>query len=272
MTPFSVCMGVYQNDNSTNFLTAIRSVWRQTMVPSEIILVVDGPIGNNLENAIKEAENEINVLRTIYLPHNMGHAIARQTALDAASNEIIAIMDSDDIANSSRFEKQIKYFEQDADLSVVGGQITEFVDSEDNVVGSRIVPQLDKEIKLYMKSRCPMNLVTVMFRKEHVKNVGGYIDWYCEEDYYLWIRMMLSGCNFTNLPDTLVNVRVGKEMYSRRGGMKYFNSEARLQRYMLKHKIISLPRYIYNVLGRFVLQVLFPNSIRGLIFQKLFRK
>lgn len=103
-------------------------------------------------------------------------------------------------------------------------------------------------------------------------NVGGYQEWYCNEDYYLWIRMAQAGCKFANLPDVLVKVRVGKEMYQRRGGWKYFRSEKGLQDYMRKHRMISLARYCYNVAGRFVIQVAMPNRLRGFIFQKLFRK
>ena len=72
--------------------------------------------------------------------------------------------------------------------------------------------------------------------------------------------------------DGIVNVRVGDEMYQRRGGVKYFKSEARLQKYMFRQGIISLPRYLYNVTGRFVVQVTMPNKVRGFVFQKLFRK
>ncbi len=89
-----------------------------------------------------------------------------------------------------------------------------------------------------------MNLVTVMLKKESVEKVGGYIDWYCEEDYYLWVRMVEAGMVFANLPDKLVNVRVGEEMCQRRGGKRYFDSEARLQKYMYKHGLISFTRYI----------------------------
>jgi hypothetical protein len=104
-----------------------------------------------------------------------------------------------------------------------------------------------------------------------VLQVGNYLDWYCNEDYYLWIRMVEAGLKFANLPETLVNVRVGKEMYARRGGWKYFKSEANLQGYMFKHGIISFPRYCFNVAVRFGVQVAMPNQLRGLIFQKLFR-
>ena len=98
-----------------------------------------------------------------------------------------------------------------------------------------------------MKSRCPMNQMTVMFKKEAVEQAGGYIDWYCEEDYYLWLRMAQCGFKFENFDEVLVCVRAGDEMYRRRGGCKYFISEAKLQVYIFKKKIISVWRLIYNV-------------------------
>ena len=84
-----------------------------------------------------------------------------------------------------------------------------------------------------------MNLMTVMFKKSDIMKVCGFMDWYCEEDYYLWICLTLGGYKFYNIQENLVNVRVGKEMYQRRGGMKYFKSEARLQKYMLDKDIIN---------------------------------
>ena len=117
-----------------------------------------------------------------------------------------------------------------------------------------------------------MNQVTAMFKKTSVKKVGGYIDWYCNEDYYLWVRMAKAGMRFANLPDGLVNVRVGKDMYSRRGGIKYFRSEAKLQKYMLDNGVINFWTYFMNVNKRLVVQVLLPNRIRGWVFKKFARK
>jgi glycosyltransferase involved in cell wall biosynthesis len=269
---FSVCISVYKNDNPTEFRSAFDSIINQTVPPSEIVLVEDGPVSGELELLVKEIESQIEILKVIRLPKNVGHAGARQAAMNAATNDLVAIMDADDISVNNRFELQLKAYTLRTDSAVIGGQIKEFVGEQTNVVGERIVPENDKDIKAYLKSRCPMNFVTVMYRKSAVENVGGFIDWYCEEDYYLWIRLAQQGYKFYNLPDNLVNVRVGEEMYQRRGGWRYFKSEARLQRYMLNHHIISLPQYLYNVIGRFVLQVAMPNKIRGVIFQKLLRK
>jgi hypothetical protein len=111
-----------------------------------------------------------------------------------------------------------------------------------------------------------------MLRKEDVLAVGGYQDWYCEEDYNLWIRLALNGYKFYNIQENLVQVRVGKEMYRRRGGYRYFRSEQRLQKYLLQNKLISLPRYVYNIMIRFVVQIVMPNNLRGWVFRKFARE
>ncbi len=272
-TSFSVAMAVYRNDNAVDFAEAVRSIYDSQIVkPSEIIIVIDGPIPESLETTLESLKKDIGIIKFVRFEKNQGHAAVRQAGLEAASFDLVAVMDADDISVPQRFEMQLEAFAKHPEASVIGGQIKEFIEKPSNVVGERIVPEKDDEIKQYLKSRCPMNLVTVMYRKKDVAAVGGFMDWYCEEDYYLWIRLAENGYKFFNVSDNLVNVRVGKEMYQRRGGWKYFKSEARLQAYMLKHGVISLPRYIYNILGRFVVQVAMPNRLRGFIFQKLFRK
>lgn len=269
---FSVCMSVYKNDKPTDFLVAVRSILNQTVAPAEIIMVVDGPISDELEQAVSTIKNEFDGLKLVRFVENRGHAAARQAGVDNATYDLVAVMDSDDVARADRFEKQIAYLQANPDVDIVGGQIEEFIGDVDNVVGRRAVPCTDDEIKRYLKSRCPMNLMTILARKNSIQKVGGYIDWFCEEDYYLWIRMALKGCKFANLQDTLVDVRVGKEMYQRRGGWRYFKSEASLQCYMWKHGVIGIGRYLYNVAIRFAVQVAMPNSVRGWVFRTFARK
>ena len=267
---FSVSMCVYGGDNSEWFQTAVESILNQSLKPDEVVLVVDGPIPDELNEIVKIYERNplFNVIR---LEKNQGHGNARRMGLDNCKNELVAIMDADDISKSGRFEKQIEEFKKNQSLDIVGGNITEFIDDEKNIVAERIVPADDAEIKAYMKKRCPMNLVSVMFKKTSVERVGGFIDWYCEEDYYLWLRMALAEMRFANVSGILVNVRVGKDMYKRRGGWKYYKSEAKLQKYMLKHKIINFPTYLSNKTKRFIVQVLMPNNLRGWVFKKFAR-
>lgn len=267
---FSVSICVYGKDDPQWFRRAVDSVVNQTLKPSEIVIVVDGPVPEELGMVINEYEKD-SLFKVVRLKQNRGHGEARRVGLDNCSNDLVALMDADDISLPERFKKQVSIFQNDPTLSIVGGNISEFIGNETNLVGYRIVPDQHKEICQYLKKRCPFNQMTVMFKKADVKNVGGYVDWYCNEDYYLWARMYIAGMKFANSPDVLVNVRVGKDMYKRRGGWKYFKSEARLQKFMLKKHIIGFPIYLINITKRFILQVMLPNSLRGYIFKKFAR-
>lgn len=268
---FSVSMSVYGKDNPEHFKLAVESILNQTVAPDEIVLVVDGPVPDELGKEIKtfEKREDFNV---IYLEKNVGHGEARRKGFENCKNELIALMDADDISVDTRFEKQLKKFAEDDSLDIVGGNIIEFAGTPDCQSGSRVVPSDDAGIKEYMKKRCPMNQVTVMFKRKAVEAAGGYIDWFCEEDYYLWIRMYLNGAVFANIDDVLVFVRTDEGMYSRRGGWKYFKSEALLQKYMLNKKIIGFVRFAVNVTQRLILQVLMPDKIREFIFKKFARE
>ncbi len=274
MLQFSVVTSVYRNDKPKFVARSLDSIVSlQTLKPNEVVLVVDGPISDELSSLLEKYEREYSgVFNIIRIPENKGLGNALRIGVEAAKYEVIARMDSDDVALPNRFEKQIAFMYEHPDIDLVGGQISEFIDEENNIVGNRIVPDSHREILTWLKKRCPFNHMSVIMLRSRVLAVGNYIDWHFNEDYYLWIRMAEAGCKFANLPDILVNVRVGADMYARRGGWKYFKSEKRLQDYMLSHRIISLPQYLFNITIRFTIQVAIPNNVRGLIFQKLFRK
>ena len=269
---FSVCMSVYRNDDVLFLQQALDSIMQQSYMPDEVVLVVDGPVSDELRNAIESKAQEYAQIKPVYLPENKGLGNALREALLHANNAIIARMDSDDISMPGRFEKQLEYLQSHPDVDLVGGQITEFIDTPDNIVAKRNVPLSHEEIIKYMRVRCPFNHPTVMFRKKAVLDAGNYQDWFWNEDYYLWIRMMEHGCRFANLPEVLVNMRSGEDQYSRRGGKKYFRSEKEIQKLMLNKGFISWPRYCFNVVARWGVQVAMPNWLRGFVFQRLFRK
>jgi hypothetical protein len=195
-----------------------------------------------------------------------------RVAMDVVDCELIARMDSDDVSAPTRFEEQLNFFAAHPEVDVMGGDISEFVGEEENIVAYRRVPATDAEIKNYMRKRCPLNHVTVMFKKSAVLEAGGYIEQFWNEDYYLWIRMAEHGAIMANTCTVLVNVRTGQDMYSRRGGKKYFKSEMFLQNYMLQRKMISMPTYVDNIAKRWVVQRLLPTQLRGLVFRTFARK
>lgn len=265
-------MSVYIKENPQFLKAAIDSMIAQTIPPDEIVLVEDGPLTDELYNMIEFFNKSyLNLFTIIKNDVNLGLGLSLNKGVFACKNELIARMDSDDIAAPDRCKQQLDYLSENSEVSIVGGNISEFVNDSFNIIGYRKVPCNDKEIKKYAKKRCPFNHMTVMFKKSAVIAAGNYIDWHYNEDYYLWIRMMLQGSMFANTGTVLVNARVGSDMYKRRGGWKYFRSEARIQKYMLKNHIIGLLRYMINVTERFILQVLMPNNLRGQFLKKIAR-
>lgn len=274
MKPFSIITSVYKNDKPDYVRVALDSMLvEQSVKPTEIVLVRDGLVPVTLEAVLNEYETRYpDVFNIIRLEQNGGLGNALKLGVEKAKYDIIARMDSDDICLSNRFELQLKYMELHPNVDIIGGQMTEFIDTPDNIIGKRIVPCTNDEIYNFMKNRCALNHVTVMFRKETVLKAGNYQDWFWNEDYYLWVRMMMNKCVFANLSDVLVNVRSGADQYARRGGRRYYESEKGIKKLQLENRMISKKEYIYYVAQRYILQILMPNWLRGWVFRTLARK
>lgn len=271
MMKFSVLMSVYAKENPKHFEIALNSIFNQTVLPDEVILMVDGPVSDDINIVIDKFTNLHNSLNVQRLEKNVGLGKALDIGLSKCSNELVARMDSDDICALNRFEKQLAFFQNNSEMSIVGSNVAEFIDDTSNIIGFRNLPEHDKDIRTFLKSRNPMNHPTVMFKKSAILNVGGYQDWYLLEDYYLWLRLSLIDCQFFNIQENLVYMRVTEDQYERRGGLKYYKSINKLEKFKLKNKIISLPKYCYNNIIRFIVQVMMTNKLRGWMYRYLLR-
>lgn len=192
MEKYSVLMSLYKKEKPEYFKLAIESMLKQTEKPDEIVLVEDGPLTEELYEVVTLYKDK---LKIIVNEENMGLGIALDIGLKQCTNELVARMDTDDISELNRCEKQLLFMQAHPEISVVGGQIEEFIGSPKNAVGKRIVPVDDMSIKVYMKKRCAFNHMSVMFRKSDIMEAGSYKEWFYNEDYYLWIRMMLKEKN-----------------------------------------------------------------------------
>lgn len=259
---FSVITSVYKSDVPEYVKTAFESIFNQTLIPDEVVCVADGPIPDELKNVVEEFNTRYpEIMHPVYLEKNGGLGEAMRIASLEAKYDYLARMDSDDICLPDRFEKQMKCFEEDPDLSIVGGMITEFEGDPENVFAKRILPLEDAEIKKMMRGRCAVNHVTVIFKKADLMKAGNYQPFWKQEDHYLWARMMLAGCTFKNIPDIVVNVRSGRDQFARRGGWKFFKSEVRMFWFMYKNKLISFGYFLYICAIRGTVQFLMPNSL-----------
>lgn len=269
---FSVLMSVYYKDNPKWFKEAVDSVMNNTVKPNEVLIGVDGPISKELEDKLQELSKEYTQIKLAYFKENRGRGALLHDTLPMTKYPLVAIMDSDDICYSNRFEKQLTIFQQDKELNILGAFIEEFDEDTKEIVSVRKVPLEEDDIKKYIKTRNPINQVTVMFKKESILKLGGYpANMRVGEDYLLWVRAIVNNLKLRNVSDVLVKVRVNSDMFARRGGYSFYKANKDFLKEMLKLKIINYPCYLYNIYTRFVIQVLMPNSMRTLFYKKVLR-
>jgi glycosyltransferase involved in cell wall biosynthesis len=267
---FSVLMSVYAKDRPAWVRQALDSVLTNTVKPTEVVIMVDGPVGTDLQAVLDEsAKNPL--VRVISHPVNIGRGAALAIAVPQCKHELIALMDADDVSRKDRFEKQLAAFAVNPGLAVCGGQIEE-VDAESFAsLSKRTVPLTHADIKQYLKTRMPFNNQTIMFKKAAVLDSGNFRAFGLLEDYYMWVRVAAKGYQMTNLPDILVDMRVNSAMYSRRGGYNYFHMNKLLFDEMRQLNLLSTWEYYYTLSVRFVVQVLMPNCLRSMFYKRALR-
>lgn len=214
MIPYSVLMSIYKKDNPDYFEISLRSMLEQSYPPNEIILVKDGPITDELQNVIDSLNN--GTIKEVALLENVGLGMALNEGIKSVSNELIARMDSDDYSFPLRCELQVKAFEENPSLDIVGFPVQEFVGDINNIVGERLVPLTNDDIYSFARFRDPFNHPTVMYRKSFIQKVGGYSNYRKNQDTDLWIKMLSNGACCMNLPNKVFRFRFDESTYKKR--------------------------------------------------------
>ncbi|MFV0553807.1 MAG: glycosyltransferase [Mangrovibacterium sp.] len=265
---FSVLISVYYKENPDFLKLALESIWdNQTLKPSEIVLIKDGPLTEQLDAVIEEFKQDKPV-KIVVLEKNVGLGSALAIGVEQCSNELVCRMDSDDIADQHRFEKQIGYLNFHPEVALLSANIAEFNDTPDSIVSHRKVPTSYDDILSFAKKRNPMNHMAVVFKKSAVLDAGNYQPFQGYEDYFLWVRILAKGYRAANLNENLVLARTGNNMIARRQGLKFFKEELRLQKEFMKLNFIGCPEYVRNILLR-ALPRLMPIVALKLIYKNL---
>ena len=267
---YSVLMSVYHKEKPNYLRESILSMLYQSIVPDEIVLIKDGPLTDQLEKVLDEFK-ENHIMKVISINENVGLGIALNIGLSNCKNELIARMDTDDIADIDRCKKQLDLFRKDKNLSVVGTAIEEFMDYPDPHISYKRVKTENDEIRKQLKYRNPIAHPSVMFKKNDVIIAGNYKHWIFNEDYYLWIRMVQHGFTFQNINEPLVKMRVNNETYLRRGGWDYYITQRDLFGYMLKNNLINEFEYLFNNIISFGTRVLMTNKMRKFVYVRILR-
>lgn len=267
---FSVLCSLYYKESPIALRESLDSLFSQTLMPNEIVIVKDGPLTDELDKVLDEYVGKYDIIKIVPLEKNGGLGAALNEGMKYCSYELIARMDTDDIAKENRFEKQISKFKESPELDLVSAWIDEFDGDISNVTSIRKLPENHDEIFIHGKDRCPVNHPVVMFKKSAVIAAGGYKHFHLFEDYYLWVRMLVNNARFYNIQESLLYFRLSPDMFQRRGGLKYARSEAKLEKAMYDLGYISFIKMSYNVIVRFIVRVM-PNGLREWVYKHVVR-
>lgn len=272
MPKFSVLTSVYGKEHPEYLSESLNSLLNQTVIPDQIVIVKDGPLTAELDETLNFFVNKNPELYTVVsLEKNSGLGLALREGLLRCDYELVARMDTDDVARADRFERQLAEFENDPDLDICGSNVLEFENTVDNVVAKRRVPLTDEAIKKYQKRRSAFNHPSVMFKKSKVLEAGNYQDCPLMEDSYLWVNMFLHGAKAKNIDDCLLFFRAGADMYKRRGGLQYYKKYKQGRKLIYKTGYISFFDYVYTLFAQFIV-ALMPNKLRAFVFKKFLHK
>ncbi|QDK99217.1 glycosyltransferase [Acinetobacter tandoii] len=270
---FSVLMSLYFKENPEFLDQCFVSIWdSQTIKPTEIVLVLDGPIGEQLDVCVNKWQTLIgSALKVVPLSKNVGLGKALNEGLKECSYNWVFRMDTDDICTSDRFAKQLEFIQQNPEIVLFGGQILEFDQNISDANVLKEVPTTYEKILKFSQNRCPFNHMTVAYKRDVILDLGGYQHHLFMEDYNLWLRVIGKHYKVANLPDMILYARVGNGMHARRKGFQYIKSEKQLLDLKKQLKIQS-PFYAnmyFIVRSTFRLM---PANLLGKIYNTLLRK
>jgi glycosyltransferase involved in cell wall biosynthesis len=183
--------------NAAIFLPrCLKSVFAQTLKPDEIIVVDDGSTDNTAALAAELGA-------TVVSRRNGGLSAARNTGINSASSEWIALLDADDMWAPEKLERQAACTHAETVLVYTGIRIF-----DDKGVRA-VVPAIDPiSARKMLRYRNPITPSTVLVRREAVVRDGGFReDIRACEDWEMWVRLQHLG-QFEAVSDSLTDYYV----------------------------------------------------------------
>jgi glycosyltransferase involved in cell wall biosynthesis len=259
---FSVLMSVYRKEIPSFLEECLVSLQGQTLQATEIVLVQDGPLTPELGAVIERFSKHLPI-KSVKLETNKGLATALNVGLTHCSHELVARMDTDDVALPERFEKQIRFMHDNPEIDVVSSWIEERGQKLEPGGFLKRVPARHEEIIKFSKRRNPINHPASVYRKSSVLAVGGY-PLIFPEDYALWSCMLVKGYRFANMQQVLLHMRTGDDFIVRRG-LGFLKGELGLLRFQRSIGFLGLHDLFIYLMIRAVVRSA-PSGMRKLFY------
>ena len=273
----SVLMAVYRSEKAEYLQRALTSVWDdQSLTPDEIVLVQDGPVGDELSAVIAEWQQKLgDKLNLVVNESNIGLTKSLNKGIACIASDFIARMDSDDVSHPLRFERQVAYLEQHDDVDIVGGALQEF-DDENECLNVRHYPLTNDEVLRYIYKASPLAHPTVMMRRRLFDTGLRYDERYrTSQDIALWYDALCAGHKIGNVEEITINFRRADDVFKRRSREKafneykiYVNGIRRLYGAVTWRYIYPLARLAFRLMPVSVVKRIYGSRLRKSVLEK----
>ena len=189
--------------NGEKFLEeSIDSVLNQTFRDFKLLVLNDNSTDSTeaILEAYKSKDSRISVITKT---QNEGPANLRNEGIEKSETEFIALLDADDIALPTRFQKQLDYLNNNNEVGVCGTWFTFFGDRKNKIAKHAV---MHDELKVQFLNSCGIGNPTVMFRKSVLDNLRFEHQYVPAEDYGLWSQLIFK-TKFHNIPESLLLYR-----------------------------------------------------------------
>lgn len=196
MPKVSVLLPVYNTDER-HLRECLESLLNQTYSDFELIVLNDASSDEQVEKTVfSYADPRLKYFKNDV---NLGISGTRNSLLQKACGEYIAVMDHDDVALPTRFEKQVGFLETNPDVGIVGSWYETFP-----VCKVKRKPADSQSIEQALFWSCPVLHPSVLMRKS--------LPLYYEacfspaEDLALYCRLV-GKTKFANIQEVLLRYR-----------------------------------------------------------------
>ena len=261
MASISVLISVYKSEKAEYLNKALKSVWDdQVLKPQKIVLIQDGPVGEELSLVLSKWEKKLGSdFEIIRNEVNLGLTQSLIKGIKQINTEYIARMDSDDVSLPERFFRQATFLDCHPEIAVVGSYIIEFEDT-DKELGIRKYPHNTKEAKETIYKANPLAHPVVMMRKSIFdRGINYNKDYKTTQDLALWFDILSCGYEIHNIDVPLLMFRRNDNIYHRRTNMQDSWLELKIHEKGIYQLYGIAPYKSLFPIARFILRLL-PNS------------
>ena len=256
----SVVINVWGKDAPHALGRSLRSIGNQTLKPSEVLIVIDGPINAQLEGEIAKFEVESSFeVRVIRVSIATGLWNGRNVGIAEARNEIIALHDADDLMHPERLQIQIMEMKRLL-ADVCFTQAVEFNTINDKIVTSRVHKHEVVDLQVIFWNNI-LSHSSAMFKRNTIIEIGGYRNVHLSEDYDLWLRLVIADKHVRQSNFVLQALGVNFGQIARRGGLRFVKSENSIHRLIRGTQEFSTSTLLIRKIIRLTYR-LGPNVVR----------